>query len=1010
MHLRSHWKCLSLLLVFALVSEETYARTNMSCLAPRSSLESHGRKPPEAEEKEMAPVYLINLVGAADIWDAKEKRRSLEQIMEKLKQRWLENIRQAKRVLEGEAGEESRVFEELEKSIEVLPSSIRWVRGRLYMDLQHRKARRRYKVEITPSEGQFRLEGLLTRLLEAQGSDFRCHTVKESTLDILEDPILPVFDIPKLGTRETPKPQQFDYADSMTFEAAKAVIDVIKKNQARGMKTVMGLFTGNTAHLFCREFVPLFLKENLNPNLIVTFNLDEYAGVSPKSTRSYRYFMEQNLFKHVKIPKENIHFLSSFDEHGRRLTEDAEKQHLRDYEKAIEREGGLDVCLLGIGPNGHIAFNEPGSSFDCVTRKVTLSAATREANKRHFGGRLDKVPHEAMTMGIGTILKARKIFLMANGEKKANAVLSMLRGDITPDVPASVLRNHPKVEVFVDDSAAAGLMPVRTGLEKMYQWGMVAVFAMVWVVFRSPYGTALMAYGIGMYMAFVLLALPGLILIILGLTLLAVHNRHLREANPFFGMKPGEKKQVGNTIYAILPNATGGIAAHVAMKIPQRSMVPNVVFHHGGEFAEGFAGVAHKIRHVAEIDNQATYDVRFNWAPSEGPCSFCNRLVEASRYRMQDDSEEDAPVVVTAPHVDIADFPFRMVEFRDLEAEAKAVHEAIRNGELSRLMGIELSDESCPIGFSFGGRAELVATAYECLEYDDATGEWRLRGDFDPKVRGLVVINSFFMLGEVADAWMKSQKKIAWKPFGFFSRWKKTVYDQMNRDTDMSKLHQRIALASTHPNFPQTVMIATTMEGIPGLLPPPWKDYGLWIRDAANYTERKAALQKVLGDLWGHLKVKIHAMFFRRDEAPFYSWGGSIFKDVTKDDGIVDLNLALGKDHHGNPLFSKLINIKVRKVPHDCMEHPLMQQLSAQFNRLQRLGIDLREQVHIAAVATDGSYQIVHLKDHDPAHPIVLNGDDKVTLHVVHPAALVGRPGIQPLRVPDISQIVDIAA
>ena len=112
----------------------------------------------------------------------------------------MENLRQAKRLLEGEAGGESLVVSEFEKSIEVLPSSMRWVRGKLYVDLQHRKAKRSYKAEITLAEGSFALEGLITRLLQLQSSEFRCHTLKESTVESLDDTVLPVFDIPKLGT------------------------------------------------------------------------------------------------------------------------------------------------------------------------------------------------------------------------------------------------------------------------------------------------------------------------------------------------------------------------------------------------------------------------------------------------------------------------------------------------------------------------------------------------------------------------------------------------------------------------------------------------------------------------------------------------------------------------------------------------------------------------------------------------------------------------------------------
>jgi glucosamine-6-phosphate deaminase len=177
-----------------------------------------------------------------------------------------------------------------------------------------------------------------------------------------------------------------------------------------------------------------------------TFNLDEFVGLGPHESGSYRSFMENRLFRHVNIRSSNVGFLD-----GRAPDLDAECVR---YERAIEEAGGMDLLILGIGTNGHVGFNEPADALAARTHRVRLVEPTRAANTLWFDGDLSRVPHEALTMGMATILSARAIVLIATGETKTEAVSAMLYGGVTTQVPASFLQLHPQVSVMLDDSLA----------------------------------------------------------------------------------------------------------------------------------------------------------------------------------------------------------------------------------------------------------------------------------------------------------------------------------------------------------------------------------------------------------------------------------------------------------------------------------------------------------------------------------------------------------------------------
>ena len=207
---------------------------------------------------------------------------------------------------------------------------------------------------------------------------------------------------------------------------------------------VLGLATGGTPVGTYKELVAKYEAGELDFSQVKSVNLDEYVGLDVSSDQSYIYFMKDNLFDHVNIDPVNTNV-------PRGIVDDAEAECLR-YEEVIASYGGIDLQLLGLGPNGHIGFNEPDEHFPVTTHKVTLTDATIQANKRFFEKEED-VPRFAYTMGIGTIMKARKILMVVNGEGKADIVKKAFFGPVTPEVPASILQLHPDFTLVADEAA-----------------------------------------------------------------------------------------------------------------------------------------------------------------------------------------------------------------------------------------------------------------------------------------------------------------------------------------------------------------------------------------------------------------------------------------------------------------------------------------------------------------------------------------------------------------------------
>lgn len=208
--------------------------------------------------------------------------------------------------------------------------------------------------------------------------------------------------------------------------------------------SVLGLATGSSPLGLYRNLIELYKNGSLDFSEVSSVNLDEYRGLSGDNPQSYRYFMEENLFRHINIAKER-----TFVPDG--TLENVEEACLH-YDEIIRAVGGIDLQLLGIGRNGHIGFNEPSDHFSTGTHCVKLTEDTISANQRFFQCR-EEVPTEAYTMGIGSILSTKKILLIASGEDKADAVRAMVAGPVSPALPASILQFHPNVIVIADEAA-----------------------------------------------------------------------------------------------------------------------------------------------------------------------------------------------------------------------------------------------------------------------------------------------------------------------------------------------------------------------------------------------------------------------------------------------------------------------------------------------------------------------------------------------------------------------------
>lgn len=232
-----------------------------------------------------------------------------------------------------------------------------------------------------------------------------------------------------------------DY-EELSQKASEIIISMLKENP----KSILGLATGSTPEGMYANLVKANENNEISFKDVKTFNLDEYYGLDPENDQSYRYFMNDKLFNHVDINKEYTRVPSGTIENP--------EEYGKKYDEEIENAGGTDIQVLGIGANGHIGFNEPSDVFTPETHLVKLTEKTISDNSRFFEN-IDDVPKEAITMGMKSIMSAKKVLLIANGKNKADAIYKTLRGPIDPKVPASILQVHPDLVVILDEDAAS---------------------------------------------------------------------------------------------------------------------------------------------------------------------------------------------------------------------------------------------------------------------------------------------------------------------------------------------------------------------------------------------------------------------------------------------------------------------------------------------------------------------------------------------------------------------------
>ena len=230
-------------------------------------------------------------------------------------------------------------------------------------------------------------------------------------------------------------------AEDIGVAVAKIFTDEVKANP----NCILGLATGASPIPTYNNIIKTHKEEGISFKGVKTYNLDEYCDLPKADKNSYYTFMHEQLFNGLDILEENVHFLD-----GNATDTDAECKR---YDNEINEAGGIDIQLLGIGNNAHIGFNEPADSFTDGSFKVKLTDSTIEANKIYFDE--NPMPHYALTMGVNQIMSAKKIVLIATGPKKAEAIRNMIKGEVTPQVPASILQKHNDVEIFLDEAAAS---------------------------------------------------------------------------------------------------------------------------------------------------------------------------------------------------------------------------------------------------------------------------------------------------------------------------------------------------------------------------------------------------------------------------------------------------------------------------------------------------------------------------------------------------------------------------
>ncbi|WP_223634535.1 glucosamine-6-phosphate deaminase [Planococcus sp. 4-30] len=233
--------------------------------------------------------------------------------------------------------------------------------------------------------------------------------------------------------------------EEMSRIACNLLVEHIQQNES----PVLGLATGSTPEGLYRCLIEEYKKEKVSFQNMSTFNLDEYVGLGVEDANSYQWYMTDKLFAHIDVPTRQIHLPNG-------KSQEVEQDCL-DYERQIQEAGGIDIQVLGLGLNGHIGFNEPGTPFSSRTHAVELAQSTRRANARFFSG-IEEVPTQAISMGIASIMESKKILLLVSGKEKAEALYQMMNSEVSESFPASILQTHPDVTVIADELALSKVL------------------------------------------------------------------------------------------------------------------------------------------------------------------------------------------------------------------------------------------------------------------------------------------------------------------------------------------------------------------------------------------------------------------------------------------------------------------------------------------------------------------------------------------------------------------------
>ena len=231
-----------------------------------------------------------------------------------------------------------------------------------------------------------------------------------------------------------------------TEEIAQATSEIIINKVKSTPDAILGLATGASPVATYKKLIAAYNNGEVSFKDVKTFNLDEYCSIPATDKNSYYTFMHENLFNFIDVKEENVHVPDGNPENA--------EEYCASYDASIKEAGGIDIQVLGIGRNGHIGFNEPADEFTAGTYKVQLTESTIEANKIYFESEND-VPREAITMGVQSIINAKEIILIAEGDAKAQAIHDMIKGEVSPSCPASILQKHNNVHIFIDKAAAA---------------------------------------------------------------------------------------------------------------------------------------------------------------------------------------------------------------------------------------------------------------------------------------------------------------------------------------------------------------------------------------------------------------------------------------------------------------------------------------------------------------------------------------------------------------------------